>query len=338
MIDDRAEPQAAPRAGVGQRLVLTYDNAAQTDGAGAQLQRIYGTYAISRLLRVPYVHSPLTSVDYQGLAALEENEFDPDFHREFNNLFQIESDPVRTDDFFRLNLRHMSMELFHQLVGIVDSDENRARSYLVQLAAPHGIADRFPDCYEVCKEISPFAAAARDGRPLRVAVHIRRGELLVLDSDRMLPNTYYISVARSVAHVLEELAIDYQIELSTEVPKGEFVVQPHYRGMNGRIHGPVAVSPEMCRLDDFGVLPNLVRCINERAIDCIRKLATADVLVMSRSSFSYLGGILNRSGIVFYHPFWHPAPSSWITVEPDGRFDEPRFREAVGALWHRQGR
>jgi hypothetical protein len=61
-------------------------------------------------------------------------------------------------------------------------------------------------------------------------------------------------------------------------------------------------------------------------------LATADVLVMSRSSFSYLGGILNRNGIVLYHPFWHRAPSSWMTVDPDGRFDEIRFRGAVQAL------
>ena len=148
----------------------------------------------------------------------------------------------------------------------------------------------------------------------------------------MLPNAYYIGAAQKVAHVLEALEIDYQIELSTEVPRCEFVVQPHHHAMNGRIHGPLAVSPEMCRLDEFSVLPNLVRCINEPAIECIRKLATADVLVMSRSSFSYLGGILNRHGIVVYHPFWHPAPSSWMSVEPDGQFDEVHLREAVEAL------
>ena len=53
----------------------------------------------------------------------------------------------------------------------------------------------------------------------------------------------------------------------------------------------------------------------------MRSLATADVLVMSRSSFSYVAAILNRDGAVMYHPFWHRAPSSWITVAPDGRFD-----------------
>jgi hypothetical protein len=331
MSEHFAGSRTVARPGVDQRLVLTYDNQALTDGVGAQLQRIYGTYAISRLLGVPYVHSPLARVGYQGLAALEENESDPGFHHEFNSLFQIKSDLVRTDDWFNLNLNVLSPAMFHQLLAIVEGDETPGRRYLVQLAAPHGVADRFPDCYEVCKEISPFAASARDGRPLRVAVHVRRGELFVVDSHRMLPNAYYIRVAQTVAQILEALGIDYQIEISTEVPQGEFVVQPHHHGMNGRIHGPVAVSPEMCRLGDFSVLPNLVRCINDRAIDCIRKLATADILVTSRSSFSYLGGILNRNAIVLYHPFWHPAPSSWMPVEPDGQFNEMRFREAVEA-------
>jgi hypothetical protein len=88
------------------------------------------------------------------------------------------------------------MAMFHQLLAIVDRDETRGRSYLVRLAAPHGIADRFPDCYEACKGISPFAASVRDGRPLRVAVDVRRGELFVVDSHRMLPNAYYIGAAQ----------------------------------------------------------------------------------------------------------------------------------------------
>ena len=91
-----------------------------------------------------------------------------------------------------------------------------------------------------------------------------------------------------------------------------------------RSRTPVVGGPEMGRLEEFSVLPNLVHHVNGRAIECIRGLATADILVMSRSSFSYLGAILNRNGIVLYHPFWHRSPSSWMTVGPDGQFDEAR--------------
>jgi hypothetical protein len=324
-----AQPHPAASSSNHDKLVLTYDNTAMTDGVGAQLQRIYGIYAISRLLGVSYLHSPLSRVDYQGLSALEANSADPDFHHDFNDLFQLRSDILPTGEFHTLNLHDISLELFHVLIDQVDRGATGGIPSLVRLMMPYGIADRFPDCYEVCKEISPFASAAREGRALRVAVHVRRGEQVVLNSARLLPNVYYINVARNVANVLDELRLEYEIELWTEVPIQDFIVEPDHHGISNRISATMVAGPEMFRLDDFKVLPNLVHCINGRAIDCLRKLATADILVMSRSSFSYVGGILNRNGIVLYHPFWHRALSSWITVGQDGQFNEVQLRKAV---------
>ena len=195
----------------------------------------------------------------------------------------------------------------------------------MQLVLPYGIADRFPDCYEVCKEISPFASSVREGRPLRVAIHVRRGELFVIDSQRMLPNVYYINVAqhtRSASHRLPNRTSHGGAQQGIYCSAGS----SWYLQSNQRPH---SCQPEMCRLDEFSLLPNLVRCIKEKAIDCLRELITADVLVMSRSSFSYVRGILNRNGIVLYHPFWHRAPSSWMTVGPDGQFDQLKFSKAV---------
>ena len=71
---------------------LTYANDVQMDGAGAQLQRIYGIYALSRALKVPYVHSPLKEVGYQGLAALESNSASQDIQDRYNRIFSIPSD------------------------------------------------------------------------------------------------------------------------------------------------------------------------------------------------------------------------------------------------------
>ena len=314
-------------SGLDKKLVLTYDSMRFTDGVGAQLHRIYGIYSISRLLGVPYLHSPLHRVDYQGLSALERNLADPRFQHAFNDLFQIKSDVAPTDHFHKIRLIDISMDI----VALFAAHRTDGRPTLVQLALPHQIADLFPDCYEVCKQISPFASS-REGRFVRVAIHVRRGELFVLNSERMLPNGYYINVAQNVAQLLDELKIDYQMELHTEVPNKEFIVQPNHHGISHRISAPAIVAPELCRLDEFSVLPNLVLCINETAIECLRKLATADILIMSKSSFSYVSAILNRNGIVLYHPFWHHAPSSWITVGSDGQFDRVGLRRAVETL------
>jgi hypothetical protein len=315
-------------SGLRDKVVLTYDNAKMTDGAGAQLQRIYGTYAISRLLGASYFHTPLGRVDYQGFSALERNVIDPAYHQQFNDLFQIESDVMPSDKFHKIELPNISMEIIRLLVGMIDAGATDGRPCLVQLAVPYGIADQCPDCYKACREISPFASPVSKNRALRVALHVRRGELLVVDSDRILPNAYYVRVAQNLTDLFETLGIDYQIELHTETATAEFIVQPSYPGIADRI-AATAVRPDMCRLDEFSVLPNLVRYINEPAIDCLRQLATADILVMSRSSFSYVGAILNRTGIILCYPFWHSSPSWWLTVGPDGQFDRSKFVNAV---------
>jgi hypothetical protein len=303
-----------------------------TDGAGAQLQRIYGAYAVSRLLGASYLHTPLSHVSYQGLAAWERNRNDPEFHHEFNQLFWIESDVVPRDEFRTVEVENLTVEILDDLATASERADTDGGMCLVKLMLPYGIADRFPDCYDVCKEISPFAADPRQGRPLRVAIHVRQGDLFVLESHRMLPAAYYLNVAQRVAGVFGALEIDYRMELHTEVPTREFVVTPEHDNIKGRISAPVVLRPEMSLLDEFNVLPHLTHFINDRPIDCIRKLATADVLVMSRSSFSYLSAILNRNGIVLYHPFWHNAPSSWIPVGPSGDFDPLVLEKVAQAL------
>ena len=327
-----ARPRVAPRSGIKDKLVLTYDNTAVTDGVGAQLHRIYGIWAISRWFDLPYLHTPLAHVGYQGLGAVQTNVSDPTFHREFNDLCHIDSDAVPDDDLFTINLVHIYPGQIRLFPILVDSGATLGKPVLARVVMPHGIGDQFPDCYEACKEISPFESHGGDGRMLRVAVHVRRGEQAIFGSDRPLANAYFVNVADNVARVLDDLRIEYQIELWTEVPTDEFTVYPDHHGISGRLTDSALITPEMYRLDEFDVLPNLVPRINGKTVDCLRELATADILIMSRSSFSYVAAVLNRRGIVMYHPFWHRALSSWITVQPDGCFDQSALRQAVAGV------
>ena len=51
--------------------------------------------------------------------------------------------------------------------------------------------------------------------------------------------------------------------------------------------------------------------INEDIYTTFIGLVAADVLVMSRSSFSYVAALLNE-GIIYYCPFWHIPAKHWI--------------------------
>jgi len=87
------------------------------------------------------------------------------------------------------------------------------------------------------------------------------------------------------------------------------------------------VAPEANDIKEFDQLPHLKKCINGDPIETLRAMATADLLVMSRSDFSYTAAILNKKGIIVYHPFWHGTPMEWIDGSHQRSFPE-RLLEA----------
>ena len=70
-------------------LGVTYANDKFIDGAGAQLQRIYGIYAIARFLNLEYVHSPINTLHYEGLADIENGSCNQDIESKYNNISQM---------------------------------------------------------------------------------------------------------------------------------------------------------------------------------------------------------------------------------------------------------
>jgi hypothetical protein len=302
-------------------IAVTYANDKLTDGVGAQLQRIYGVYAISRFLGLTYFHSPLIHVGYQGLRALENGSLspDPNFDDPFNALFTIPSDVELPERYDVVEIDNATID------GLRRHAESASRPTLARLTLPHSITDQCPDSYEVCKAISPFSHLRNDG-VLKIAVHVRRGEIFANNPTRLLPNSYYLNVAKNIVGILERQGFDYQIELHTEVSTREIVVHPGHPLLHNEISKPVIINASLNQIEDFDVLPHLVKRINEPTIDCLCRIATADIIVISRSSFSYVAAILsNPKAIVIFHPFWHAAMSSWIRADEDGSFDELPF-------------
>jgi hypothetical protein len=57
--------------------------------------------------------------------------------------------------------------------------------------------------------------------------------------------------------------------------------------------------------------------------------AAADVLILSLSSFSYLGGLLNPHGLIIYAPWWHPPLPDWLVASESGELDTAQLRTHV---------
>ena len=143
----------------------------------------------------------------------------------------------------------------------------------------------------------PPCSGPNGSRPLDVGVHVRRGDVFVHPQSaiRTLDNAYYVEVvaalqASAARARLPPLRVTFYMDA---VYAGD---ESHLR-----LHELRAVGALEYGTDVFATA---------------LALATADVLVMSRSSFSYLAALVHdedRGGVV-YHPFWHVPRADWHVV------------------------
>jgi hypothetical protein len=297
-------------------LYLGYDNG-PSDGGGAQLHRIMNLYCIARGFSIKYVHFPITHIGYKGLYHLENNiEHDDVIETTFNSFFTPNTyciDPsdlpaaIQIIKIPELSLQHI-LEYKRQSIST-------QTNILLQAGLSRPILERTPDLYRFAPELFPPHPAS--DRPFTVDIHVRRGELFVVDSWRMLPNSYYVSIIQLLNQLLPLFTTNYKIKVHTEVPTKPTTILPDTHGISNRITNPVTISSKDLCLEEFE-LPHVEMCLNEQPVETLRAFATSDLFVMSHSSFSVVGAAVNKSGIILYHPFWHnPAPYWLNTSLPD---------------------
>jgi hypothetical protein len=288
-------------------LYLTYNNNGFTDGAGAQIQRIISIYLVAKYYKLGYIHSKLLRMSYQGAKCLENNEEDSTQIERYNSLFTLPSsvDNITFDRTY--SSEHLSEELINNLKG---GDGNT----LLSVIFAHGLVDRKPELLLqsfTLPWIQPLNIV-----PIVIAVHVRRGELFVVDSDRMLPNSYYINCMKTLSQLFIEANVPYEFHLHTEIISKPTLVTPTHHGITERIKTPVLIKPEDNHIEEFSVIPNIKYRINEDPVETLKALSSANILLASRSSFSYVAAILSSraSGVVLFHPFWHSLSPAWIPV------------------------
>lgn len=134
-----------------------------------------------------------------------------------------------------------------------------------------------------------------------IAIHVRRGDIMANPANpnlamRYLSNDYFEKVLRQV---IENIQTDKPVHI--------------YFFSQGK--------PE--DYPEFASYPNLHWCLDMDAQSSFLHFVYADLLITSKSSFSYKPALLNKGIKVCPKNFWHGYPNSkdWILVENDGTFD-----------------
>lgn len=151
-----------------------------------------------------------------------------------------------------------------------------------------------------------------DKNKFNIAVHVRRTVIIenkvIIEDEanrarRWLSNDYYEKVLKQV---LENIKVDKPIAIwlfSTGKPE-EFA--------------------------EFGKYGDVHFCSDMDEYRSFAHLIFADLLITSKSSFSYKPALMNDGIKVCPRNFWHGYPNEkdWILVENDGSFDSEKLKQA----------
>lgn len=124
------------------------------------------------------------------------------------------------------------------------------------------------------------------GSSTNIAVHVRRGDLMNWTPEeragRFLPNEYFIKILRGITQGVA----GYEIHVFSQSDEDG--------------------------VREFNELPHVFYHLNGNDFEAFHALAGADILLVSKSGFSYLAGIVNK-GIKYAPPdYWSKIPEGWI--------------------------
>jgi len=257
-----------------QKVFSKYVTCSREDGVGSQMQGIISTILYARSKNYIYVHTPPASIQHAQGDAKE-------WAAKWDKLFGFGEEASSHQDCpWRNNFRLANIE------------NGLSFFALNTVWHCHDFADKCPDLYE---EILPryrrrylsnaFEMGLESYSGTRtIAVHIRRGD---------------------VDEKSEEPDIKKRVTTNDRIAKT-------ISSISARFPDHRIIICSVGNEEDFGSVSDLPVewCLNADTFQTFHLLATCSVLIMAKSSFSYLAGLFNPN-VVFYEPFWHARLSRW---------------------------
>lgn len=177
-------------------------------------------------------------------------------------------------------------------------------------AAQHGVAADLQRKFHTSPQRGSDKLAY-DPNAFNIAVHVRRGDVS-LEAAATNPN----------------LALRWQSEsyFETALEEALDVVGP-----DREPHIYLFSQGEAEDFASFARFPNLRLCLDMDARASFLHMCFADLLITSKSSFSYKPALLSRGIKIVPGAFWHGYPSSsdWILADDLGKFDRRELGSAI---------
>jgi hypothetical protein len=330
------------------KILLSYSNTTHTDGGAAQLQRKVAIFCLAKTNYMRYLDTKISKIDYPGVNNLF---ITSSFEKQWNDLYIFPSSkkpyfstsleiPILEHDLWNwilsltnyprllrtimqlYLLRKKSDKLFLKIGGAtklkICIKLLFSRNFILKLSNVYPTSEvNIDSCYNYVKQISQNFVLRNTSDRLQVAVHVRRGDLLIRESDRILSDKYFTNLICCVNEIANKRNLTIDITIYTDCPRlpinmraADHVTWEWSHTKNQLI----SITPSMYSWDYLREVSNARISILDD-IESFKSLHYADILIASKSSYSYLPALFIDTKTIM-PIFWHKGLASWLNVEP----------------------
>jgi hypothetical protein len=304
----------------------------QQDGFGAQIQRILSVASFSNDFALKFTLKPISFAEDQitqnPLSVIEREKQIKDV----NNWLRMQLGPSLTsvDDRVKVCSANGLFTLFIHLLLNLFSSRFLSRNLLIEIEDCYFFTKIDPDMYSRLKFEKPHDGFTNSfSEVVQIHVHMRFANFSI-GTERYLDPKYYDTALMQVTSTLLQRNLNYKILIHTDFSERleESAVLEKQ------------ISPEtLAYLSDLnllgeGLLPNqdtlklacqtqkrlmekftnVQVCKGEDFLTAINAMSRANYLILSKSSFAFVAGVMNKSGVVYSPEYWINLPSNWIKI------------------------
>jgi hypothetical protein len=299
-------------------ITLSNDTSSKKDGTGAQLQRMLAVAGLAEQIGAQFSQRAITDVAIHPLDPFQNQEQYVNFLTELNETFKFSNPNLKNSNPVTYKVQNLRLAF---LIRIALTSYVSKKEIELVVENPYSVSDLNVDAYSaVVSKMEMLQNRLACFENIAVAIHYRQGVgNFVVYPGQSISREMEISYFRETIrrHFSAEKLRNVEVHIFTDAPSKTLRFQPPqdqlylWEGTPGFSNGEMVVKPLEFTEKDLDVQRVLVHSGGD-PIDAMLQMSKAELLILGRSSLSYVAGILSSGKTVVAAPeFWHPPLSNW---------------------------
>jgi hypothetical protein len=312
---------------------LTWDPSANKDGVGAQILRQLQTISLSNNLKLNYLYKNLEQFESNYGDGFESKDERDSYINLINNFFLLQRYSCNHNYHIEWVIPALfcaKWRIFRLFISFANLFSRLIRKPVAIVPGDIGfIFNSRPKLYDSLRILNILERTNSNlplvSRKLKVAVHIRRA--LISDSQqaiRFQSTSWYLNNLKTIVNALEKKGLRFEIIIHTDAPfidssfdlntlsteSRNYLLKNDALKLNGNIAHVQGENFEKVFSKLDGV--RIIRLA--KPIDFWSDFLDADIILLGKSTFSFVSALLNKDALVINPTGLLNPPSNWIDI------------------------